>query len=125
LIHIGFTMSKADPCLLTRRSRRGIVFVGLYVDDCLCIGQENAINEVIELLKENGLKLKLEDELIDYLSCEVVFNKRKDEAWLGQPHLLKNLRKTFGNDVKHMQKYKTPGTPGFGILRNVSEDQRL
>jgi len=125
LIHIGFEMSKADPCLLTRRNKNGIVFIGLYVDDCLCIGHDKAIEEVIKLLKENGLKLKTEDKLVDYLSCEVIFNNARDEAWLGQPHLLKNLKKTFGEDVQHLQKYKTPGTPGYGILRNVNEKQRL
>jgi len=93
LIRVGFKVGKADPCLLTRRNKNGLVFIGLYVDDCLCIGHEKAIDEVIKLLKENDLKLKTEDDLVDYLTCEIIFDKKRDEAWLGQPHLIKDLKK--------------------------------
>jgi hypothetical protein len=67
----------------------------------------------------NGFDVKVEDNLTDYLSCNILllFNKNKTKAWLGQPHLIKNLEKKYGKAVKSVQAYKTPGTPGQGIVR--------
>ena len=63
------------------------------------------------------LVLKIENNLKDYLSCEVKFSKDMKKAWLGQPHLIKNLEAKFGDRVRDMREYKTAGTPGFQILR--------
>ena len=76
-------------------------------------------------MKKEGLSLKVEENLTDYLSCELVFDKRREKAWLGQPHLIEKLKKKFGDEVNGMQEYRTPGTPGHGILRNVKEEQVL
>jgi len=100
------------------------VYIGLYVDDCICIGRKELVEETEKLLKANNLNLKVEDELVDYLSCEINFNDDRTRAWLGQPHLIKNLMKTFWDEVKELQEYKTPGTPGIGITRHV-ENQKI
>jgi len=121
---IGFVPSLADPCLLTKQKNDKFVYIGLYVDDCICIGHKEMIDETEKLLKENDLNLKVEEELVDYLSCEINFNDDKTKAWLGQPHLIKNLMTTFGEEVKDLQEYKSPGTPGVGITRNV-ENQKI
>ena len=51
------------------------------------------------------------------MSCEGKFNGAGTKAWLGQPHLIKKLEQTFGDEVSSMKKYKTPGTPGFSVQR--------
>jgi hypothetical protein len=119
---IGFKGGDADPCLYTKRSQNGIVFIGLYVDDCLCIGNTKMIDETIRLLTKEGLTLKVEDTLKDYLSCEILFAKDGKKAWIGQPHLMKNLIQKFGKIASTMQVYNTPGTPGKGILK-VKDDK--
>jgi hypothetical protein len=88
-----------------------------YVDDCFCCGHEEAILETIELMKESGFGVTVEDDLTDYLSCNIVFNKERTKAWLGQPHLIKNLEKKYGQLVAKSTIFKTPGTPGQGISR--------
>jgi hypothetical protein len=40
---IGFEGGDAAPCLMHWKSKLGIVFIGLYVDDCLCIGKPEAL----------------------------------------------------------------------------------
>jgi hypothetical protein len=50
-------------------SNQGIVMVAIYVDDCLIIGDDSKINEVIEELKGYNFVLKVEDHLTDYRSC--------------------------------------------------------
>jgi hypothetical protein len=122
---IGFKGKYSDPCLMTRRYELGIIFIALYVDDCLCVGHTAAIKDTIEQLKVNGLEVTVEDKLTDYLSCEINFSKNKKKAWLGQPHLLLNLEKKFGKTVEKLQTYRTPGTPGVGILRPETEEEKI
>ena len=100
-----------DPCLYVRESTKsGRVYIALYVDDNLIVGKEEAINKVIQELRSEGFTLKVEDDLKDYLSCEIEFTKNKKPAWLGQPHLIANLEKSSRNLVKDLKVYKTPGT---------------
>ena len=118
LRELGFTGGYPDPCLYTRRNKKGIVFIAIWVDDCLLVGHTEAILQAIEDLKSKGFNLKLEGTLDDYLSCEITFSKDKKRAWIHQPHLLTKIEKQFGELVKDLQVYKTPGTPGLTILRS-------
>ena len=40
LLKLGFEMNKADPCLLIKKNEKGVIFVVLYVNDCLCVGRK-------------------------------------------------------------------------------------
>ena len=122
---IGFSGGEIDPCLFSKKTESGIVIVALYVDDNLMIGHEKAIEEMIVQLEENGLKLKVENDFSDYLSCEIKFSENKKQAWLGQPHLIANLERKFGEQVKNLQIYKTPGTPGSHQVREQNEELAL
>ena len=85
-----------DPCLYVRESTKfGRVYIALYVDDNLIVGKEEAINEVIQELCDEVFTLKGEDNLKDYLSCEIEFLEKNKSAGLGQPHLIANLQKSF------------------------------
>jgi hypothetical protein len=83
------------------------------------IGDVKAIEKAISDLKSKGFALKLEGTLEDYLSCEILIDMKTKRGWIQQPHLLAKLEKKFGDEVKQKQTYKTPGTPGGGILRNT------
>ena len=67
--------------------------------------------------------MKIENDLHDYLSCELLFSKHRKTAWLGQPHLVSNLIKNFEDEVKGLRSYVTPGTPGLNQIRE--EDPAL
>ena len=71
LVSIGFKGGDVDPCLFYLECEKGIVYIGLYVDDCLCVGHEEAIDFVIEEMKKKGLTVKIEDNLNDYLNCNI------------------------------------------------------
>ena len=122
---IGFKGGNVDPCVFHYRGPEGTVFVGLYVDDCLCIGDRNAIDFTVQGLKEQGLKVKVENDLSDYLNCEIHFSEGKSKAWLGQSGLMKKIEEKFGSLVKGMKNYATPGTPHFGITRQFDKEQEL
>jgi hypothetical protein len=40
--------------------------IAIYVDDCVAIGIEEAVEEVINALKGNNIDLKLEENITDY-----------------------------------------------------------
>ena len=119
---IGFTGGYADPCLLTRKSDKGIVHLAIYVDDNYCIGDKEAIEEVIGLIKENGFTVKVEYDMTDYLSCNILFSKDKKKAWLGQPHLMKKIKEKFSEMTNNVKSHKTPGNPNNGLIRSKEDD---
>jgi hypothetical protein len=47
----------------------------IYVDDCLTIGSDEGIKEVIEVMKGHDFGLKIEEDLKDYLSCHIKIDK--------------------------------------------------
>jgi hypothetical protein len=55
-----------------RNIRNMDAFVGIYVNDCLVIRNENGINDVINGLKTYKFRLKIADHLKDYLSCRIL-----------------------------------------------------
>jgi hypothetical protein len=106
---------------MMEKNDKGIVYIAIYVDDCLMVGDKVAIEDAIAGLKTSGFKLKEDGSSQDYLSCEVTLSKDKKQGWIHQPHLTKNLEKKFGSMVNKSQEYGTPGT-----LRNiiVKDDQQ-
>ena len=122
---LNFKAGKVDPCLLTRSNERGTVMIALYVDDCLCIGNKEALETLENELNEAGLKTTVETKLTDYLSCEININENSTKGTLRQPHLIKNLESKFGKEVENMQRYQTPGTPGKGVVRPEKETDKI
>jgi hypothetical protein len=45
-----------------------VLIIGIYVDDCLVVGKEDQIEELIQGLKESGFNLKVESSLKEFLS---------------------------------------------------------
>jgi len=90
---IGFKGGYVDPCLFSKRSKLGICFIVLYVDDNLIIGHPEAVDDTIDQLRKNNLMLKVENNLHDYLPCKILLSDDRTKAWLGQPYLILNLTK--------------------------------
>ena len=114
---IGFKGGDIDPCLLFKRTKKGLVLIGLYVDDLLIIGNDVDIDEVIADI-EKHFKVKVEENLKDYLSCEIRFDEKMKVAWIGQPHLIQKLKEKFEEETKDRGNFGTPGTPSFRIIRS-------
>jgi hypothetical protein len=120
---MGFEDCPCDPCLFKKQDHNGICYVVCYVDDNLCIGDEKAIRAVVEEIPKHGLAVTVTENMDDYLSCQVKMNKEKTKAWVGQPHMVKKIISKFKDLVCKLPKYKTPGTPGYGlILAKQDED---
>jgi hypothetical protein len=46
----------------------------MYIDDWLCVGDDKAIKNAVARIGKH-FKLKIQETLLDYLSCEILFNK--------------------------------------------------
>jgi hypothetical protein len=86
LLEEGFTQSEADPCLYVCQDVMGIVYLAMYIDNCLCVGDDKAIKNAAARIGKN-FKLKIEETLSDYISCEILFNEEEMKIWIGQPHM--------------------------------------
>jgi hypothetical protein len=76
---IGFRGNKSDPCLLSKWTQDGVIMIWIYVDDCLVIGKRDKIDELIVELKISGFNLKVEKNLTDYLSSQLIENAESKE----------------------------------------------
>ena len=119
---IGFVSSQADPCLLYRKDTHGTCIVVMYVDDMCLIGHQEAVQDAIKGLTRS-FKIKVEDVMTDYLGCEFKISDDKRMAWLGQPNIVASLRGRFGDMVKDLRRYNTPGTPSLKVVRPQAEDR--
>jgi hypothetical protein len=59
--------------------------------------------------------------VVEYLSCHIVESKKEAKLTMIQPHLLTQLTRKFGEKIKKMRKYLTPGTPRFKIQRSTDD----
>ena len=71
----------------------------VYVDDCLVVGSEKGIEEMIICLKNCDFGLKIEDNLTDYLSCKIQINQQTKTTYVMQPHLINSLIEKFEKEV--------------------------
>ena len=122
---IGFKQCPCDPCLFYKKDELGIAILLIYVDDNLMVGDEAALQQAVKDIKKEGYTITVSEDLRDYLSCEIAFNKEETKAWLGQPHMVKRIEKEFGDEVKGLSKFKTAGTPGEGLVRMTDPEYML
>ena len=66
-----FQKSFSDPCLVYKKDENGTVMLGIYVDDCLCIGDRKAIEKTKSDLKEH-FEIKDEGQMQEYVGCHVI-----------------------------------------------------
>ena len=113
---IGFVTCQSDPCLFVRFDEHGPCFVLCYVDDNLVAGSEAAIKKLMRQIEESELTVTTTEDLRDYLSCDIQLDLEETKGWIGQPHMVKKIVKTFGEEVSNLPRYATPGTPNMGIV---------
>jgi hypothetical protein len=97
-----------------------MIVIVVYVDDCLTIGTEEAIKEFIIALKGHNFHLKVDSNLTDYFSCNIVQERDKRKGWIMQSYLINNQEKKFCEEVRKRQSYTTSGIR-FKILRPTRE----
>jgi Reverse transcriptase (RNA-dependent DNA polymerase) len=122
---VGFEQNPSEPCLFHKKAGDHMVLMAIHVDDCYIIGKKDSIEHVVKDIEKEGLKLKVEFNTKDYLSCEILFDRDEGCAWLGQPHQVKKIASTYKDLIEGCQSYKTPGTPNQGIVPPGKDDLKI
>ena len=123
-IDVGFKISEAEPCLLYRENKLGICMIIKYVDHMMVIRNEESKIDVQERVQK-VFSIKTETNLTDYLGSEFHMNKDKTKGWLGQPSIIRSLKKKFGEEPMKHRLSLTTGTPRFIALRVADEKDKL
>ena len=72
-----------NPCLFVKRSSKGIVYVALYVDNNLMIGDKATIDDAIIAFKNKGLVLKVMEGLqVTYPAKSSSLKTRNGLGWV-------------------------------------------
>ena len=117
---MGCKGGNVDPCLYVKKSAKCIVYIAPYVDKFM-VGNVKVIDNTTAALRSNGLVLKVMEGLHDNLFGKMKFSTDKKRAWLGQPHLIKNIDMKFGELVKSVCSHKTP----FLVVRPIEESEKI
>ena len=113
----------ADQCLFTRKTSKGTVLIAVYIDDTLCVGKQDAIDELKAEIKKY-FSTKEEGPLQEYVGCEII-KEGRSKLFMSQQVLLKKLERTFGEIVNKLPVYKTPSGTGFKVERCVDVNERI
>ena len=79
----GFIGGSIDQCLYMKKKPKVTVYIALYTDNNLMMGNIAALDGAKDTLKNEGLALKIVEELQDNLSCEIILLDNKKRAWSG------------------------------------------
>ena len=114
-----------DPCVLYKQTKRGNLLIGLYVDDLLCIGDKQDLENFVEDIKRMNLSVTVDKDLKEYLGCDVIFNQDRTGLILKQSHIIKGLLKKFNDLTRGKKTYDCPGTPHKNIIRGSEDDKYI
>lgn len=116
---LGYTRSEIDPCLVHKQDANGYVYICIYVDDALIVGDNVAKEAAIaEISKEYSIKRM--GNMDEYIGCTIQSHDQ-GKLYLSQPDLIKKLQREF--KVDHLFKYVTPGPPGEVVVRPDENDK--
>ena len=83
--------NKADPCVLKRTTDKGTTIIAIYVDDCMCLGDHEAVQELIQDI-EARFKIKRMGQLSEYVGAK--YKVGRDKIEISQDDLIDSLNKT-------------------------------
>ena len=111
---MGFKRSRADPCLLAKRTDEGIIALCIYVDDACLFGPKKSVMEAKEEIAKL-FKVKDVGPLEEYVGVTV--DRKDEEIHISQPDIIARLERYFGHEVQGLKEYKTPLPAHYHVVR--------
>ena len=94
------------------------------LDDMLIIGKKEQIQDVASKIQKE-FSVKIQDNLTDYLGCELHMNKERTKGWLGQPSIIKKSGTKLGDRAMQERLSLTPGSPRFTARRLENPEDKV
>ena len=117
---MNFERSRADPCLYYCWTTCGLVLWLSWIDDCLCMGPAEVVEEKKkELMKQ--FDCSDEGGLDEYVGCKIVKNSK--EKWLKftQPVLLQSFDDEY--ETNDLMEFETPMETGKVLVKAEPEER--
>jgi hypothetical protein len=90
---LNFKRSMADPCLLIQKSHLGTVITTVYVDDCIFIGDKDAVDQALADISKK-FNIKRMGPVKNYVGA--TYKKCKDGYLVSQHDLVDSIISKFG-----------------------------
>ena len=101
---LGFVQCLSDPCLFMHLTK--MVYIIIYVDDCLIVGKPKEIETIIIQLKEH-LVIKCMGKIKDYIGCNVAETNYGYKYT--QPKLIQRMMTKYADELYTIKSHgKTP-----------------
>lgn len=112
LIEMGFVQSLYDPCLFMLQTEDGcIVFIGIYVDDGLCVGNNSELlDEILDCLAES-FKMTITKDVKKFLGLEITISEVTVQ--IHQESYIMDIAKRIGLD--HCKRVDIPMSPSHDL----------
>jgi hypothetical protein len=114
MIEKDFIKSEVDPCLLMRENEYGVVYMGLYVDDILMVGNQQAIDMAVADIKRQ-YTIKDLGTLKEYVGVSISSNQ--EALTLKQPDIIDKLENKFYEKIENLKVYESPAGTQDKIIR--------
>ena len=113
----------SDQCLFGRRTSKGRVLIAVYIDDTLCIGDEEAVKELkVDISKY--FATKEEGILTEYVGCEIT-RVGKTKLFMSQQVLIRKIERTFKEIITKLPIYNSPAGGGFKVERCTDDNLKI
>ena len=119
---LKFSQFENDNCLMHKTDEFGTVMMAIYVDDCLMIGDQEAVKRAIKEIKKH-FEITHQEGIREFIGCKV--EQETNQLLLSQPDLIKKLEEKFGDEVKNLKTNDTPAGPGTHVMRPTDEEEKL
>ena len=103
----GFTRSPHDPCLYTKKGDRGVILLGVYVDDVLVAYSSESLFHEFWSKFSSTFKCNEPQEVSKFMGLEVSHNQSLGTLKVGQSAYINQMFHKYLNGV-HTKLYSTP-----------------
>ncbi len=118
----NFTKSIVDPCLLFKKENNQEVYLCLYVDDVLLIGESSLIKNTILVIKKK-YSIKEVGKLDDYVGCKI--KEVNKTIYIHQPDLIAKMENQFGAKFNGKFEYLTPAGQSEQVVRPTTKEELI
>lgn len=112
-------MFENNNCLLKKTKNGKSLYIGLYVDNYLVVGDKDIIEKFMKDIVVQ-FQVTSTNTIKEFIGCGI--KKSTDEILLHQEDLILKMKKKFWNYFKDMKVYKTPMSPGGRVIQDKIEE---
>ena len=118
----GFTPSSADPCVYYKKTAKGVIILGVYVDDLVIAHSDaDARDTFIQAMHEN-FEFTDQGPLTEVLGIQI--EQQPNDITVKHTKYIEKLAERFIDGEANRKEHKTPASPELPDLVNIATDAK-